>query len=134
MQKLSVFNSHNFHIQVFLVTGGSTDWLGTLDSTEVYDPSVGSWMMTRAKLPAPMQGLRATNIDGRILLFGKDIDSYKYNCWGLNKVVSLLIETLKLGHKKQYESWSQSKASMRLLTTDQLLFHMTYPFDSICRG
>ena len=105
MQKLSVFNSHNFHIQVFLVTGGSTDWLGTLDSTEVYEPSVGSWMMTRAKLPAPMQGLRATNIDGRILLFGKDIDSYKYNCWGLNRVVLLLIETLKLGHKKQYESW-----------------------------
>ena len=29
---------------------------------------------------------------------------------------------------------SQSKASMRLLTTDQLLFHMTYHFDSICRG
>ena len=85
------------------MTGGDDGYF--LDSTEVYDPSVGSWMMTRAKLPAPMQGLRATNIDGRILLFGKDIDSYKYNCRGLNKVVLLLIETLKLGHKKQYESW-----------------------------
>ena len=134
MQKLSVFNSHNFHIQVFLVTGGSTDWLGTLDSTEVYDPSVGSWMMTRAKLPAPMQGLRATNIDGRILLFGKDIDSYKYNCWGLNKVVLLLIETPQFCHKKQYESWEPIQGQYETQTTDQLLCHMTYRFDSICRG
>ena len=64
-----MFNSHNLHIEVFLVTGG---WNGThsLDSTEVYDPRVGSWV-TGAKLLRPMYGFRATNIDGRVLFFGK---------------------------------------------------------------
>ena len=50
---------------MFLVTGG---WDGslTLDSTEVFDPLVGSWT-AGAKLPRPMYGIRA---EGN-LLFGK---------------------------------------------------------------
>ena len=50
---------------MFLVTGG---WDGshTLDSTEVFDPLVGSWT-AGAKLPRPMEGIRAENV----LLFGK---------------------------------------------------------------
>ena len=53
---------------MFLVTGGSDG--SFLDSTEVYDPSVGSWVLTGAKLPTPMGDLRAVNIDERILIFG----------------------------------------------------------------
>ena len=61
-------------IQVFLVTGGTNDIGDNLNSTEVYDPRVGSWA-TGAKLLRPMYGFRATNIDGRVLFFGKDIYS-----------------------------------------------------------
>ena len=56
---------HNLLIQVFLVTGGYF-----LDSTEVYDPSVGSWVVAGAKLPRPMARLKAINIDDRVLMFG----------------------------------------------------------------
>ena len=53
---------------MLLVTGG---FAGSyfLDSTEVFDPSVGSWA-TKAKLPQPLEGLRATNINDRVLIFG----------------------------------------------------------------
>ena len=37
----------------------------------MYDPSVGSWVVTAAKLPKPRNGLRALNIDDRVLIFGK---------------------------------------------------------------
>ena len=53
---------------MFLVFGGSTD-TGDTDSTEIFDPSLGSWR-AGAPLPSVMFGLRATNIDNRILLFG----------------------------------------------------------------
>ena len=55
---------------MFLVTGG---WDGTkiLDSTEVFDSSLGSWTL-RAKLPWPVSGMRAININDRVLIFGKD--------------------------------------------------------------
>ena len=55
---------------MFLVTGGYDGQL--LDSTEVYDPSVGSWVTNGAKLPRPMSDLRAINIDDRVLIFGKN--------------------------------------------------------------
>ena len=42
-----------------------------LDSTEVYDPSVGSWVTTGAKLPRPMIDMRAVNIEDRVLIFGR---------------------------------------------------------------
>ena len=51
---------------MFLVTGGQDDGYTTLDSTETFDPLVGSWTASQAKLPRPMMGLRAENN----LLFG----------------------------------------------------------------
>ena len=41
-----------------------------LDTSEVYDSDLGSWVTSGAKLPQPMNMLRATNIDGRVLIFG----------------------------------------------------------------
>ena len=55
-------------IQVFLVTGGYGS--GYLDSTELYEPSVGGWVIAGAKLPRPMISLKAINIDDRVLIFG----------------------------------------------------------------
>ena len=43
---------------------------GFLDTTEIYDTNLGHWAISGAKLPQPMRGLRATNIDGRVLIFG----------------------------------------------------------------
>ena len=64
---------HNLHNQVLLVTGGlGLDGSQSLDSTEVYNPSVGGWAITGAKLPIPMFGLKAINIDDRVLIFGID--------------------------------------------------------------
>ena len=51
-------------------TGGAYDGYH-LDSTELYDPSVGSWVTTGAKLPTPMSDLRAINIDDQVLIFGR---------------------------------------------------------------
>ena len=50
--------------------GGNAPDLGHLDSVEKYDPIMGSWTTTAAKLPKPTEGLRATNIDDRVLIFG----------------------------------------------------------------
>ena len=55
---------------MLLVSGGYGS--DTLDSTEIFDPSLGSWR-AGAALPIPMYDLRATNIDNRVLLFGNDI-------------------------------------------------------------
>ena len=66
---LLVFNSDNLHIQVFLVTGG-LNGSNYLDSTEVFDPSVGSWT-AGARLPRPMWELRATYIADQVLIFGE---------------------------------------------------------------
>ena len=52
---------------MFLVTGGLDDGAYYLDSTETFDPLVGSWTASQAKLPRPMDGIRA---EGN-LLFGK---------------------------------------------------------------
>ena len=52
---------------MFLVTGGWDDGFDYLDLTETFDPLVGSWTASRAKLPRPMSGIRA---EGN-LLFGK---------------------------------------------------------------
>ena len=53
---------------MFLVTGGLAGPLtGGLDLTETFDPLVGSWTVSEAKLPKPMYGIRA---EGN-LLFGK---------------------------------------------------------------
>ena len=55
---------------MFIVSGGYGS--GYLDSTEIFDQSLGSWR-AGAALPFPVYRLRATNIDNRVLLFGKDI-------------------------------------------------------------
>ena len=60
---------------MFLVTGG-IGYYSYLDSTEVYDPSVGSWVVADAKLPRPTSELRAINIDDRILMFGNFLKSW----------------------------------------------------------
>ena len=54
---------------MFLVTGGKGG-SGFLESTELYDPSVGSWVVAGAKLPRPMSNVKAINIDDRVLIFG----------------------------------------------------------------
>ena len=51
---------------MFLVTGGMGG-SAYLDSTDTFDPLLGSWTASRAKLPRPMYGIRAENS----LLFGK---------------------------------------------------------------
>ena len=66
-----LFYSSHFLIQVFLVTGGY-DESDRLDSTELYDPSMGSWV-SGAKLPRPLNSLSAASIDARIIILGTDI-------------------------------------------------------------
>ena len=58
---------------MFLVTGGYFG--GYLDSTEIFDPNLGSWS-AGATLPSP-DSLRATNLDNRVLLFGIHLFIYK---------------------------------------------------------
>ena len=53
-----------------MVTGGYTGDADSLDSTETFDGEVGSWAISGAKLPRKMSGLRAANIDNRVLIFG----------------------------------------------------------------
>ena len=55
---------------MFLVTGGNDRHFNYLDSTETYDPMLGSWTASDAKLPQPMSYLRAANINDRVLIFG----------------------------------------------------------------
>ncbi len=58
---------------MFLVTGGDDGSMaGITDTTETFDPLVGSWVASGAKLPRPMLGLRAVNIDDRLQIFGND--------------------------------------------------------------
>ena len=52
------------------MTGGYDENYSFLDSTELYDPSVGSWVVAGAKLPRPMSGQRAINILNKVLIFG----------------------------------------------------------------
>ena len=56
---------------MFLVTGGYDDGKDRLDSTETFDPMVGSWAASEAKLPQPMSSLSAANINDRVLIFGR---------------------------------------------------------------
>ena len=54
------------------MTGGNKGDFDGLDSTEIYDPTniMPGWVVAGAKLPRAMLGLKATNIDGRVLIFG----------------------------------------------------------------
>ena len=57
------------------MTGGqfySSGHYDLTDSTEIYEPTKRRWgWAIRAKLPRAMQALRATNINDRVLIFGK---------------------------------------------------------------
>ena len=57
---------------MFLVTGGSVGlyWDEMLDSTETFDPLVGTWTTSGAKLAHSMDGLKAETINGRLFVFG----------------------------------------------------------------
>ena len=61
---------HKIPFQVLMVTGGHTTSV-SLDTTETLATDASSWVLSTAKLPRPMQGLRAANIDDRVLIFGK---------------------------------------------------------------
>ena len=62
-----------------MVTGGIDAWAYwgvILDSTEVFDPLLGSWVgsgHSGAKLPRPMTGLKAEVINDRLFFFGINI-------------------------------------------------------------
>ena len=54
-----------------MVTGGwSQSEFDRLDTTETYDSNASSWVSSGAKLPRPMGGMRAANIDDSVLIFG----------------------------------------------------------------
>ena len=57
-------------LQILLVIGG---WTGyeSLDSTELFDPNHGSWVIG-AVLPSPMRSMSAATIDNRVFIFGND--------------------------------------------------------------
>ena len=57
---------------MFLVTGGKDGpyWNEMLDTTETFDPLVGTWTESGAKLAQPMHGLKTETINGRLFVFG----------------------------------------------------------------
>ena len=57
--------------QVLLVTGGSNGV--DIDTTEIYRPgSDTEWqVISSARLPRPMWGVRVTTLDSRVILFGE---------------------------------------------------------------
>ena len=60
-------------MEVYLVTGG---WQMIMDedelrSTELYEPHVGQWVRSRARLPDGLIGLKGPTIDNRVLIFGE---------------------------------------------------------------
>ena len=55
------------------MTGGELGLWTYTDTTEIFDHNLGRWTTSGAKLPRPMSALKAVNIDGRVLIFGKYI-------------------------------------------------------------
>ena len=53
-----------------MVTGGKTNAYDALDTTETLASDASSWVTSTAKLPRPMEEMRAANIDDRVLFFG----------------------------------------------------------------
>ena len=49
-----------------------------LDSVETFTLGHFGWVTSKAKLPRPMGDLRAINIDGRVLIFGRSLYLYFY--------------------------------------------------------
>ena len=48
------------------------------DSAEIYSHKDNVWRTVTGKLPAGMVGIRAMNIDNRILLFGNYLDPLSF--------------------------------------------------------
>ena len=71
---------------MFLVTGG-TNGTDHIDSTEIFDPDLGSWRVG-ATLTSPMRGMTAVNIDNRVLILG----IYQHLTWW-HHVIYILILT-----------------------------------------
>ena len=61
-----------------MVAGGwyPVGWGYPMDTVETFGNS--GWILSGAKLPRPMNGLRAANIDGRVLIFGRSLYLYPY--------------------------------------------------------
>ena len=55
--------------QVLLVTGGAM-FGNILDTTEIFSDD-GWQVISSARLPRPLQGVRMTNVENRVLLFGE---------------------------------------------------------------
>ena len=55
---------------MYIVTGGLATGVWNLDLTEIYNKSLESWE-DGAPLPSQRYGLKATNIDDQVLIFGK---------------------------------------------------------------
>ena len=60
----------NIPPQVLLVTGGY-DGDNRLDTTEFLRPRSDWRVITSARLPRPMYGVRVTTVDNRVILFGE---------------------------------------------------------------
>ena len=79
-------------MQIILVSGGITG-SSPVDSTEIFDPSLGSWK-AGAALPSPRRKLQVTTIDNRVLLFGINnlVAFYKKNlCKGSKYIRTLQV-------------------------------------------
>ena len=61
----------NIPPQVLLVTGGFDEDLNRLDTTEFLRPGSDWQVITSARLPRPMTGVRVATVDNRVLLFGE---------------------------------------------------------------
>ena len=57
---------------MFIVSGGFAGSSTYLDSTEIFDPDVGSWR-AGAALPSPMASMGEAKIFNRVFVFGIDI-------------------------------------------------------------
>ena len=53
------------------MTGGLGAGRNILDSTDLLRPGSDWQEITSARLPRPMHGVRVTNVDNRVILFGE---------------------------------------------------------------
>ena len=56
---------------MLLVTGGRDEDYNYLDTTEFLRPGSDWQVITSARLPRPMSGLRVATVDNRVFLFGE---------------------------------------------------------------
>ena len=56
---------------MLLVTGGRDGYDNYLDSTELLRPSSNWQVITSARLPRPMTGVRVNTVDNRVILSGE---------------------------------------------------------------